>query len=47
LICDHYTVPKTPSSAVTRYAAFLDDVDAVFTKKVGGRGGCGAGLSEA
>ncbi|KAI8475036.1 MAG: flagellar associated protein [Monoraphidium minutum] len=33
LICGHYTVPRTASSEVTEYSRFLDDVDAVFTKK--------------
>jgi hypothetical protein len=38
LICEHYTVPKTASSDVMLYARLLDDVDAIFTKKVGARG---------
>ncbi len=34
MICTYYTVPKTASSEVMAYARLLDDVDAIFTKKV-------------
>jgi hypothetical protein len=34
IICSHYTVPKTASSEVMQFSRLIDDVEAIFTKKV-------------
>lgn len=34
LICDTYTVPRSPSLIMTDYKTFLNDVDIVFTLPV-------------